>query len=194
MRILVTHQKGGVGKTTITIAIAKLFALQNISVAIVDNDQQGSVAQFKDIYSPAGINVYQLLSPEQIQQLKEEVVLIDTPPYLLNQLNALSNIVNLVLIPTKASVLDLQAIKKTIDILKEEQMDNKACVLFNMIDKKLVLNVEIKEIIQGYDIHILENYLTESVEFKNLVLDDFKYKSKRQVSKVVDELFHFIEQ
>lgn len=192
MRILITHQKGGVGKTTLTIALAKIFNLDKKTVAIVDNDQQGSVIQFADIYKELGINVYPILNENEILQLKEDIVLIDTPPYLLDELNSLSNLADLIIVPTKASILDLLAISRTVDIIKEEKMEDRAVILFNMIDKKLILNEEIKKQLEKLDIPVLDNYLTESVEYKNIILDDFKYKSKRQITKVVKEIFEKI--
>lgn len=62
--ILITHQKGGVGKSTLTYNLA-----QNISnkanVVVLDFDLQGSLAQLKDMVS--GFNII------PFQKGKEEI-------------------------------------------------------------------------------------------------------------------------
>ena len=44
--ILITHQKGGVGKSTLTFNLAQNFS-SNSKVAVLDFDLQGSLSQLK---------------------------------------------------------------------------------------------------------------------------------------------------
>ncbi|REC49273.1 ParA family protein, partial [Chryseobacterium piscium] len=74
--ILITHQKGGVGKSTLTFNMAN--ALKNdVKVAIVDLDWQGSIYKSRSnsdipVYSPDHLN--------EIQNLDFDFIFIDTPP------------------------------------------------------------------------------------------------------------------
>ncbi|WP_272149762.1 ParA family protein [Tenacibaculum aiptasiae] len=55
--ILITHQKGGVGKSTLTFNLAQNIS-ENASVAILDLDLQGSLSQVKELASGFDIIPY----------------------------------------------------------------------------------------------------------------------------------------
>ena len=48
MIILITHQKGGVGKSTLTFNLAQNIS-KNAKVAVLDFDLQGSLSQLADL-------------------------------------------------------------------------------------------------------------------------------------------------
>lgn len=113
--ILTTHQKGGVGKSTLTYNIA-VNLKDKAKVCIVDMDVQGSLSDFKN-FSPVPV-----LSADKLPELKNsdiDFVFIDTPPYLSNKLPELCKLADAIIIPTKAGVFDVLAIRSTIEIVKQ---------------------------------------------------------------------------
>ena len=87
--ILITHQKGGVGKSTLTFNLAQNFS-NNSNVAVLDFDLQGSLSQLKEIVSDFDVIPF-VEEINSISNLNYDFIFIDTPPYLSNHLFANSN-------------------------------------------------------------------------------------------------------
>ena len=164
--ILTTHQKGGVGKSTIAYNLACNIR-ENAKVCIVDMDFQGSLTNISEL-SEVPIFTAEKLS-ETIKS-DYDFIFIDTPPYLNEKIIDLCNISDVIIIPTKAGVLDLLAIKSTIDIVKQAKSENKAIIVFNMIKPNTTLTEEIKSQLQDYNIKVSKNMLSDLVSFSRSVL------------------------
>ena len=76
--ILITHQKGGVGKSTITYNLASNIR-ENAKVCIIDMDSQGSLINISEL-SEVPIFTADMLN-EKIKS-DYDFIFIDTPPYL----------------------------------------------------------------------------------------------------------------
>ena len=164
--ILITHQKGGVGKSTITYNLASNIR-ENAKVCIIDMDFQGSLINISEL-SEVPIFTADMLN-EKIKS-DYDFIFIDTPPYLNEKIIDLCNISDVIIIPTKAGVLDLLAIKSTIDIVKQAKSENKAIIVFNMIKPNTTLTEEIKSQLQDYNIKVSKNMLSDLVSFSRSVL------------------------
>ena len=164
--ILITHQKGGVGKSTIAYNLASNIR-ENAKVCIIDMDSQGSLINISEL-SEVPIFTADMLN-EKIKS-DYDIIFIDTPPYLNEKIIDLCNISDVIIIPTKAGVLDLLAIKSTIDIVKQAKSENKAIIVFNMIKPNTTLTEEIKSQLQDYNIKVSKNMLSDLVSFSRSVL------------------------
>jgi chromosome partitioning protein len=164
--ILITHQKGGVGKSTITYNLASNIR-ENAKVCIIDMDSQGSLINISEL-SEVPIFTADMLN-EKIKS-DYDFIFIDTPPYLNEKIIDLCNISDVIIIPTKAGVLDLLAIKSTIDIVKQAKSEKKAIIVFNMIKPNTTLTEEIKSQLQDYNIKVSKNMLSDLVSFSRSVL------------------------
>jgi len=164
--ILITHQKGGVGKSTITYNLASNIR-ENAKVCIIDMDFQGSLINISEL-SEVPIFTADMLN-EKIKS-DYDFIFIDTPPYLNEKIIDLCNISDVIIIPTKAGVLDLLAIKSTIDIVKQAKSEKKAIIVFNMIKPNTTLTEEIKSQLQDYNIKVSKNMLSDLVSFSRSVL------------------------
>ena len=164
--ILTTHQKGGVGKSTIAYNLASNIR-ENAKVCIIDMDSQGSLINISEL-SEVPIFTADMLN-EKIKS-DYDFIFIDTPPYLNEKIIDLCNISDVIIIPTKAGVLDLLAIKSTIDIVKQAKSENKAIIVFNMIKPNTTLTEEIKSQLQDYNIKVSKNMLSDLVSFSRSVL------------------------
>ncbi|MDB4927036.1 ParA family protein, partial [Mucilaginibacter sp.] len=113
--ITVAHQKGGVGKSTMALNLALCFQDQ-LKVALVDSDLQGSIYHVKDDFP--GLAILSSDKISDIPHLNYDLVIIDTPPYLSNKLTELFQLSDFVLVPTKAGFFDVMAIRSTLALIK----------------------------------------------------------------------------
>ena len=138
--ILVTHQKGGVGKSTLAFNLA-VNIRESAKVCLVDLDEQGSLLNIK---KASEVPIYEASKLKELLKSDYDFIFIDTPPYLTNQLKELCDLANVIIIPTKAGILDLLAIKSTIEIIEEANNGNKALIVFNMVKPNTTLTDERK--------------------------------------------------
>ena len=166
--ILITHQKGGVGKSTLTFNLAQNIAA-NSRVAVLDYDLQGSLSQLEELVTDFKIIPYQD-KLESISELQYDFIFIDTPPYLSNHLAKLISISDLIILPTKAGILDLLAIKSTLAIIEQEKRTMDTLVVFNMIKPNTTLTLDILIGLEEYNVKIATTHISDLVAFTRSVL------------------------
>ena len=166
--ILITHQKGGVGKSTLTFNLAQNIAA-NSRVAVLDFDLQGSLSQLEELVTDFKIIPYQD-KLESISELQYDFIFIDTPPYLSNHLAKLISISDLIILPTKAGILDLLAIKSTLAIIEQEKRTMDTLVVFNMIKPNTTLTLDILIGLEEYNVKIATTHISDLVAFTRSVL------------------------
>ena len=166
--ILITHQKGGVGKSTLTFNLAQNIAA-NSRVAVLDFDLQGSLSQLEELVTDFKIIPYQD-KLESISELQYDFIFIDTPPYLSNHLAKLISISDLIIVPTKAGILDLLAIKSTLAIIEQEKRTMDTLVVFNMIKPNTTLTLDIVIGLEEYNVKIASTHISDLVAFTRSVL------------------------
>jgi chromosome partitioning protein len=190
--ITLTNQKGGVGKSTLAVNLANSFK-ENVKVAIMDVDPQGTIIQLSKMIQ--GIDV--LPYSDNLQKLPYDVIFVDTPPYLAENLFKIISQSDLVLIPTKAGVADLMAIRASIALIKKVQQKNKvlkAAVVFNMIKYGTTLTNEVKEQIESFDMPILKTMISDRVNFtRSLALANAVYgindtKAEKEIDNLTKEI------
>ncbi|PCH78083.1 MAG: conjugal transfer protein TraA [Flavobacteriaceae bacterium] len=187
--ILITHQKGGVGKSTLTFNLAQNIA-KSTKVAVIDFDLQGSLAQLKELIEDFDIIPYEMAINE-IPNLPYDFIFIDTPPYLSNNLPQLLQIADLILIPTKAGILDLLAIKSTIDIINTADKRHYSRIVFNMIKPNTTLTADIRAQLDEYNFKIYDTQISDLVAFTRSVLlkgVTDSNKAQRQIDSLTKEV------
>jgi chromosome partitioning protein len=153
--ITIAHQKGGVGKSTLALNLAYRFS-KDVRTGLTDTDPQGSTMQLQDIVT--GIDIIDYVSIENLISAPYDVVFIDTPPYITETILPIFLKSDFVLIPTKAGVPDIMAIRSTIELLKEAQKKKpslKAAIVLNMVKPRVSITEEAKEQLSQYDLPII---------------------------------------
>lgn len=118
-------QKGGVGKTTLAIHLAVAFAGEDLNVAIVDLDPQASSAEWKDFRQeemPGVIAIPSSRLNKVLQDLEKagaDVVILDTAPHSEGTALDAARAADLILVPVQPSIMDLRAMRKTTDLLRD---------------------------------------------------------------------------
>ena len=192
--ILITHQKGGVGKSTLAFNLAINFS-QASKVAIVDMDPQGSLAQLESIVT--GIDIYSnSISEKSIRDLEADFVFVDTPPYLTNHLSWLVSLADLVIIPTKAGILDLMAIQATVSIMNDNKSLEKCLIVLNMIKPNTTLTLDILvELEKLQHAKIAKNHISDLVVYTRSILNqgvNENRKATRQINMLSEEILKLL--
>lgn len=126
MRIIaLVSQKGGVGKTTLAGHLAVEAEKAGAGpVALLDTDPQGSLAAWwnaRTAETPLFASAEIVNLRQQLTALAGEginLVIIDTPPAITENIRAVVQAADLVVIPTRPSPHDLRAVGATVDLVE----------------------------------------------------------------------------
>lgn len=186
--ILSTHQKGGVGKSTITYNLACAIK-SKARVAICDLDVQGTLAELKSF---SEIPIYAGMPElEKLKSSDYDFIFVDSPPYLTGTLPDLLKFTDLILIPTKVGVADFMAISKTIEIIRNAGKEKKSLVILNMVKPKTTLTLEMQESLSKLTIPVAETTLSDLVAFTRSFATEGvdEEKASSQINSLLLEVF-----
>jgi len=122
--VAILSQKGGTGKTTLTLHLAVASERAGKAAAVIDLDPQASAAGWKDSRTgetPVVVPVPSSRLPQALEAAKAggaALTLIDTAPHATDAALAAAEAADLVLIPCRAGILDLRAIGTTARAVK----------------------------------------------------------------------------
>jgi chromosome partitioning protein len=151
MNILtIASQKGGAGKTTLAAHLA-VEAERNSAgpVAVVDTDPQGSLAAWwnqRAAETPlfAAVEIDRLPAHmTALQRQRVNIVIIDTPPALLETICAAIAVADFVLIPARPSPHDLRAVGVVVEMA--EQVHKPFCFVVNGATPRSLIALEARE-------------------------------------------------
>ena len=121
--VSVIAQKGGAGKTTLSVAIACTAAADNLSTVIVDLDPQASAASWgdrRDSENPAVLSA----QPPRLARILDaaaaqavDLAVIDSAPRVEQSAVAAAKAADLVLVPSRPAVYDLEAVLTTVELV-----------------------------------------------------------------------------
>jgi chromosome partitioning protein len=122
--VAILSQKGGTGKTTISLHLAVAAQQAGQAAVVIDLDPQASSAGWKDSRAgeePVVISVPASRLPQALQAAEgggADLVIIDTAPHSGDVALAAAEAADLVLIPCRPGILDLRAIGTTARVVK----------------------------------------------------------------------------
>lgn len=123
--IAVVNTKGGVGKTTLTAALAVEAVKESGRVALVDLDPQKSLTEWwKKRGSPDNLAIFDnaISAADRVAELADQGfdwVFLDSPPAFLRTIDDCVGCADLVIIPLKPSMLDLFSTQDAVAIASE---------------------------------------------------------------------------
>ena len=155
MRIIgLVARKGGVGKTTLAIHLAQMAAVQGETAVLVDMDIQASSSAWRRKRKAQGLSGVPVVQaePKDLEGLLEELrkrgatmVFIDTRPDVGPVAQTVCQVADHIIIPTGATVLDLEAIKDT--ALLAHKAGKPWSVVFNRVRKRSVALRQAREVL-----------------------------------------------
>ncbi len=122
--VAILSQKGGTGKTTLSLHLAVAAERAGHVAAVIDLDPQASAAGWKDSRpgeTPVVVSIPASRLPQALDLARgagADLVLLDTAPHSSEVALAAAEAADMVLIPCRAGILDLRAIGATARLAK----------------------------------------------------------------------------
>jgi chromosome partitioning protein len=121
--VAIVSEKGGAGKTTVTVHVAVAALLAGLDVVIIDLDPQASATEWTDQRGspPEAAAIPPARLDKLLADLRTngaELVLIDTPREANNASYIAVQAADFVLIPFKRGGFDFRALKRTLDLCR----------------------------------------------------------------------------
>lgn len=135
------NQKGGVGKTTIVINLA-IAALRNgVATSVLDLDTQKSAERFAELRTdltgeetPVVVHGTADNLKDMVETAREggvQLLMLDCPGALDRTMLLAATLADVVIVPTRSSVLDQHALRDTLDYLDMSGKSDKCLVVLN---------------------------------------------------------------
>lgn len=171
----VAQQKGGSGKTTLTAHLAVAWAkAQNLPVAILDVDPQGSLGEWlerrearlgesKTDLTFRTSSGWGARRESRALARDHHVVIVDTPPHADREIRSAMEIATLVLIPVQPTPADLWATEATLDLAKRE--DVAAAMILNRVPPRARITGEIVKALGEFGTPLAKSRLGNRVAF-----------------------------
>lgn len=194
-KIALIAQKGGVGKSTIAVNLAVALGMRT---ALFDLDPQESTVIWSDRRKADPPHVEFLTERRLGDALKAaelgnfSVVIIDTPPAAGPQAYTASQAADLVLIPCRPSLIDLDAIRRTAQLIKAAGVP--AFVIFNAAPHSATRLLEdARAVVEGVGLNSAPVVLRERSAYraswplgKAVIETEPEGKAAREISELKD--------
>lgn len=208
MIIGVLNQKGGVGKTTISVNVAASLARDGARVLLIDADPQGSALDWAAAREDEPLfPVIGLPRPtvhKEIGQIGKgyDYVVIDGPPRVTELTRSAIMASDVVVIPVQPSPYDVWAAEEVVALVKEAVVykDNLQCVF--VVNRKIAntaIGRDVGEALASYPFPVLTASITQRVVFAEAVAQgksvqevDEKGAAAVEVDAVADELMELM--
>ncbi len=181
--IALVGNKGGAGKTTLSVNLAAILA-QHDATVVIDADPQGSAAQWRGLADSD--NAPQVVSASenegedldaQIQQLQQQFryVIIDCPPSVhAPQTHIVLRYADLALIPVQPSPVDMWAtihIEKAIELALEKNPQLKTVMFINQLEPRTTLSRLVREALEEIDFPVAQTAIRRRAIYRASALE-----------------------
>ncbi len=201
--IALLAQKGGTGKTTLALSLAVAAVKKGKRVVILDLDPQASATNWKDrrkAKAPATFSV----QPSRLTQMVEaarskgvDLLIIDTPPKSESASLAAAKAADLVIIPCRPQIYDLETIPATKDIIGLAGT-KRAMVVLNAVNVQGQRHIEASNIIRKkHDLPVAPFLFVQRAAFgdaPNEGLTAQELEPEGKAAQEISKLYNFIIQ
>lgn len=208
--ITIANQKGGAGKTTLSMQLAGTFAKRNYRVLVADADPQATATRWaasaeEDKLFPGTVVGLHAAGGKIHQEIKKfindyQLILIDCPPAADSPVPQSSLMISdLALVPIIPSPLDIWAavgIKQVIEKIQIINEDLKSCIVINQCQPQTTLARDVIDLLADFGIDMLKTHLHQRVVYRQApaiggTVHDFGSKASAaiiEIEGVADEI------
>jgi chromosome partitioning protein len=200
--VAVLNEKGGCGKSTIAVNLARGLQLEGLDVLIVDSDVQGSARDWgavnTDVDTPAVVGMDRPTLHKDIPKIGEgsDVVVIDGAARAEKMQTSAIKASDLVLIPVQPSAYDIWSSETVVDLVQaRREVAGKPNAAF-VISRQIVgtnLAGEAQEALESFDLPVLEGRTAQRVIYAESVSQGLSVLDMDPTSKAAGEIRQLVE-
>ena len=211
MIISILNQKGGVGKTTLSIHISSTLALAGKKVLLIDADVQRSALDWASsrnsdpIFSVVGISTNTIHKEIQLLKQNYDFIIIDGPPRVYDVARSAIAASDVIIIPVQPSPYDVWSAKEVVDLIKEVReplqvyKKIKAAFIINRKISNSVIGRDVVEALEQYsDISVLKSTITQRVSYAetasrgtSTIEEDPESNAGKEIRNLTEEIIKF---
>jgi len=174
MIIGMLNQKGGVGKTTLSVNLAAAMTRIGSRVLLIDADPQGSALDWaaaregEPLFSVVGLPRATLHKEIGTIGKGYEHIIIDGPPRVTDLARSAIMASDVVLIPVQPSPYDVWAADEVVKLIDEARVYKeklKSCFVVNRKIANTAIGRDVREALSAYPLHVLDASVTQRVVF-----------------------------
>lgn len=198
--IAIIAQKGGVGKTTLTLSLAVAAQRAGKTAAIVDLDPQATACNWGDRRNneaPVIVSAQPARLPQVLKSAKEtgaQFVVIDTPPRAEQAAMMAARSADLILIPCRPAVFDLDTVATTLELILHAGNPSIAAIL-NGVPPRGSRGEQATEIIKGLGIPVCPGSFGHRAAFSDagaLGQSAQEYDPSGKAADEIDKVYKFV--
>ena len=172
MIVGVLNQKGGVGKTTLSVNLAACLARTGARVLLIDADPQGSsldwaaARQGEPLFSVVGFPRATIHKEIAQLGLGYDHIIIDGPPRVTDLARSAIMASDIVVIPVQPSPYDIWAAEEVVKLITEARVYKENIKSVFVVNRKITntaIGRDVREALAAYPIHVLDASVAQRV-------------------------------
>ncbi len=208
--ISILNQKGGVGKTTLSINLAATLKARNHSVLLVDADPQGSSLDWAAAREPAEpiFSVVSCPKPTIHKTVADigagkDFVIIDGAPRVTDLARSCIMASDLVLIPVQPSPYDIWASQEVVSLIQEAVIykpELKAAFVINRKIPNTAIGRDVESALAEFDLPVLSTTIGQRVIFAesaagglSVMEQDAKSQATSEITALAQNVLDMLE-
>jgi chromosome partitioning protein len=197
--IAIISQKGGAGKTTVALHLAVASAHSGKDTAIIDLDPQASTAKWADRREadlPVVISAHASRLAHEMQRVRQsggELLILDTAPHSDSTALEAAKAADLVLVPCRPAILDIEAITNTLELVHTTQTP--VFVVMNAVAAQGREAEEAAEAIAALEVPVCPVQLVNRIAFSRALISGQsaqEYEPEGKAAQEIEQLHTFM--
>jgi chromosome partitioning protein len=203
MIISFLNQKGGVGKTTLSINLGTALALKKAKILLIDADPQNSsmdwaaTRKIDSLFTVVGIN--KPIIHKEVKRLKKDYdyIIIDGPPRIYDVAKSAIVASDIVIIPVQPSPYDIWAANEVVRLINEvsEPLEGIKVIKSAFVINRKIVNTaigrDINQALEYYKTDILDTHICQRVSYaetaaSGLSVLESSYKDSIAAKEITD--------